>query len=335
MINIFVKDMCEKTRCFQTQPNPTREAITKLVKETIAPAPLNEFRYVLGNKQLNLADDAAFNAVNHLFVDNCTIYILMRLHGGGFVEVSLLWDLLLSELDSLIAQAPKVEKEVECSVCLSEEPCIKVCCAHVCPDHLRQNFRANNAQYLCYGPGCTKRHDLGVVLGSPGLSAAIRQFNETLELMKHINCQLCRCGRFMVNDTLWARQQCAQCRRTFCFFCNKDWQPGTMTNHRYHCSDTCDYKTKISYELVALAYNHDLKVPNRRCCPFCFVPGAYDEKCKYHVCPRCKKSFCFICLKAEADCKKDYGSRYEPQVHRHCAPALRGLSAPSIKAPPP
>ena len=52
-----------------------------------------------------------------------------------------------------------------------------------------------------------------------------------------------------------------------------------------------------------------MQVPNRRCCPKCFQCGSYDQKCKYHKC-KCGYTFCFICLKSEADCKRDFKSAY-------------------------
>ncbi|CAF2752098.1 unnamed protein product [Rotaria sp. Silwood2] len=59
----------------------------------------------------------------------------------------------------------------------------------------------------------------------------------------------------------------------------------------------------------SLAYNTAMKVANRRCYPKCFECGSYDSKYKYHVC-KCGHKFCFICLKTEEECKRDFKSAY-------------------------
>jgi hypothetical protein len=53
-----------------------------------------------------------------------------------------------------------------------------------------------------------------------------------------------------------------------------------------------------------------MKIPNRRVCPKCFNFGAYDEKCKYHTCTKCKYTFCFLCLEEADECKRKYKSSY-------------------------
>eukprot|EP01133_Synstelium_polycarpum_P014914 gene14914-17635_t len=183
---------------------------------------------------------------------------------------------------------------------------------------VRANFKHNNGQYKCFGnsenPTCTKMVELGSnVFGNPTFTSAVIQFSQTLELMRNINCQICRCGCFSINETLYANQKCPLCSRDYCFFCNRDWQSGSMKNNKYYCSVGCNYKTIISYELVPLAYDDSIKLPNRRCCPSCLTPGAYDSKCKYHTCsnPKCnKKTFCFICLLDQAECQAKYKSNY-------------------------
>jgi hypothetical protein len=316
IISIFFRDQRDKIRTFQTAPNPNRETFINLALQAIdgkTPKDLEEYRFVVGVRQIDFSSDETFARTRELLTPNCNIFILMRMLGGGYIDITLLWDVILSELDAILEQATKKMKE--CVICGGEDPelCIKICCCYLCPEQIRLNFKSNDTAFKCYGPGCGKTVDLGVALNVPSFSAAIKQFTETQELLKHINCQVCRCGRFMVNETKWAHQKCRACERNFCFFCNRDWQEGPMTNRKYYCSDSCDYKTRISFELVALAYNPNIKVPNRRCCPSCFTLGSYDEKCKYHQCrnARCKKSFCFICLKSEDECKRVYHSKYD------------------------
>ncbi|CAF1170053.1 unnamed protein product [Didymodactylos carnosus] len=129
--------------------------------------------------------------------------------------------------------------------------------------------------------------------------------DEVRDLMKHIDCQICHCGVLMVNETMYSKQKCEQCKRWFCFFCNKDWKEEEMKNDQYTCHNHCVYETKLGYDLVPLVVNSQLRVPSRRCCPKCFTLGGYDAKCKYHQCSVCKHRFCFICLETEDQCSKD------------------------------
>lgn len=309
-INIFFKEVTGSTRCFQVEPNPTREVFKELALRMLPD--LSQFRFVISSKQIDFTDDQTFERTRHLLTDNCNIFILMRMLGG--LEPGALYDIVVMEANNVLNSVPK--ETHECVICGEDELCVFICCAWVCPEQVLHNFKNYDARYKCHGssesPACGKTHDLGVVFNSPMLSATIRQLHETLELTRNADFQICKCGHFLVNETLYAQQQCHRCvpSRRFCFFCNKDWQPG-MANHKYYCSDACELKNKLSYELEELAFDKSVKVPSRRCCPFCFAWGGYDMKCKYHKCGKCNKSFCFICLKEEAECKRVYKSNYK------------------------
>jgi hypothetical protein len=129
------------------------------------------------------------------------------------------------------------------------------------------------------------------------------------DLLKNIDCQICYCGALLFNMTMSAKQQCSNCQRWFCFFCNRTWNDQAMKDLIYTCTDECEYQRRIQYDLIPLAHAApQIMVPDRRCCPNCFLPGGYGAACKYHSCPYCRHQFCFICLETEADCKKKYNS---------------------------
>ena len=131
---------------------------------------------------------------------------------------------------------------------------------------------------------------------------------EITDLLKNIDCQICHCGAMLFNMTLFAKQQCNSCERWLCFFCNRTWNDKTMENRRYTCTDDCEYQRRLEFELVPLNLAPEIMVPDRRCCPNCFIVGGYGNACKYHGCPYCRYQFCFICLETHDDCKKKYGS---------------------------
>ncbi len=123
--------------------------------------------------------------------------------------------------------------------------------------------------------------------------------DETTALARNIDFQICTCGVFAVNDTMYSKQQCSDCKRRLCFFCNEDWNDAKMKNQKYTCGYNCKWENYLTYQLVPSGYNKDLKIPNRRVCPKCKICGAKDDRCKFHTCPSCGHSFCFICLKPE------------------------------------
>ncbi|CAF3380559.1 unnamed protein product [Rotaria sp. Silwood2] len=128
------------------------------------------------------------------------------------------------------------------------------------------------------------------------------------DMLKNIDCQICYCGALLFNMTLSAKQQCSTCQRWLCFFCNRTWNDQTMKDLLYTCTDECEYQRHIQYDLIPLLHAPTIMVPDRRCCPNCFLAGGYGTACKYHSCPYCRYQFCFICLETDADCKKKYNS---------------------------
>ncbi|CAF3865093.1 unnamed protein product, partial [Rotaria sp. Silwood1] len=97
-----------------------------------------------------------------------------------------------------------------------------------------------------------------------------------MELVKNIDCQICHCGALLFNMTMYSKQQCSNCQRWLCFFCNRNWNDEIMINGKYTCQDDdCEYQRRLKFELVNLERNKELKVPDRRCCPNCFIIGGY------------------------------------------------------------
>jgi hypothetical protein len=143
---------------------------------------------------------------------------------------------------------------------------------------------------------------------------------DVTDLIKNIDCQICYCGALLFNMTMYAKQQCTSCQRWFCFFCNRNWNDECMKNAKFTCTDDdCEYQRRLSFDLVPLERNKELMVPDRRCCPNCFIVGGYGVQCKYHGCPHCKHQFCFICLETENDCKRIY----KVDCDHQCAPVKK------------
>ena len=140
---------------------------------------------------------------------------------------------------------------------------------------------------------------------------SLTQLNEIILMARNIDFQICTCGSFPINDTMYAKKKCDNCQRWFCFFCNEDWNETEkkMRNEKYTCKVNCVLETKITYDLIEFDYNREMKIPSRRCCPKCFECRAYDQKCKYLTC-KCGHQFCFICLNSREDCTRFYQSSF-------------------------
>ncbi len=272
----------------------------------------SHYRFVISGKELDLFKVASLARCQSLIHNGANILVLERIPGGGYVEMQILTNIILHDLEQALQQIPTTHNpERPCQVCRENENSMKLCCNRICKVCFGNYFAHSNFQLICMT--CHVKIPYDQFFVSPDFVRSLESLAEVCELMRYIDCQICHCGSLLVNETLYAQQTCEHCKRTFCFFCNKDWKDESTIrrNDRYNCGSSCDYATKLSYELVPLQCNNHVLVPNRRFCPFCFTFGSYDGKCKYHSCPTCLRSFCFICLEEEETCKIKYGSNYQ------------------------
>jgi hypothetical protein len=316
VLNVSFTNIVGKTIQAQLQDNFSIKDFRTLVAEKIDRAAIEHYRFVANNKDLCLEDEAEFLKRKHLIKNGVTIFLLRRMHGGGHVETSVLIDIIIEELPIEIA---KLQMTVnECVVCLDDKPCLTLCCNTICAVCFPSYFKSNDLQLTCMV--CRRETPYTKFFVSTDFIHSLESLTKIRELMKNIDCQICHCGALVVNETMFAQQTCQQCQRTFCFFCNKDWNNGLekRRNDRYTCHVNCDYETKLNFDLIPYVQNKSILIPNSRCCPKCFNVGGYDGKCKYHQCVICKHTFCFLCLAPKIECDKSNDS-----IKRQCAEVRR------------
>lgn len=287
---------------------------------------LINYRLLIEDKQLCLDNENIFNRQKNLITNGVEILLLPRAPGGTFIEISLLKEILLEELKIELNKLNRIMKE--CSICTCEELCVQIHCISVCvdcfPNYLQEtNFRLRCIQEkedeelrrLLHFQKAPKTHPCGEEIDYRVLFKTTEFIDkwsvlcDVMQLITNIDCQICYCGALLFNMTMYSKQQCTNCRRWLCFFCNKNWNDYSMMNKKYTCENIdCEYQRRLIYELVPLGGSDRAMIPNRRCCPKCFNVGGYGEKCQYHCCPHCKHRFCFICLRPEDECKIGFRS---------------------------
>jgi hypothetical protein len=295
-MQIFVRTLTNKTITIAIEPSATVSALKKLVREKEG-IPEDQQRLTYGIKPLE--DDS--NLIDYGIHEGSTLSLLLRMRGGGFPTPGVLRAIMCGDLSLTVASAPHTQDT--CKICLTDDTLsVTVCCAKLCDECLVRYLQVHDFSLSCIV--CKMHLNVGTVLASPVFQAFVTAKEEIEALMKHIDVQLCTCGALLLNETMYAKQRCTHCQRELCFFCNQDWA-GSMVNQRFMCRPDCEYAKRIVFEQKPLLMGaQNVKVPDRRMCPKCFHLGAYDEKCKYHVCPDCKHEFCFICLKDKATCSK-------------------------------
>ncbi|KAM8748284.1 E3 ubiquitin-protein ligase ARIH2-like [Acanthopagrus schlegelii] len=125
-------------------------------------------------------------------------------------------------------------------------------------------------------------------------------------------CPGCK-SRVMRTDLSDLSVRCTVCtakRKTvykFCWQCLREWKgPALRTDH---CdNDGCQSSLETLKTCVDVVFQSVKGVtgcPSIRACPTCGMLVRHDgTRCKNVVCPRCKVSFCFVCLKTTTECQK-------------------------------
>ncbi|CAM4986693.1 unnamed protein product [Rotaria socialis] len=276
----------------------------KVLFERLFPSPpngkLEDYRFIVNGIDLNIQNESEFNKNKHLIINGSTLYPLQRCVGGSDVDMVTLKNIVRNELPSEVGKILKVM--AQCAAHGETTLCVALCCYKYCAGCFIRSFEASKFKLECLG--CKKAINYMEFFKSPDFIQTLDCLDQISTLPKHIDYQVCSCGSPMVNETMYAKQQCMQCKRIFCFFCNNEWLDGQMKNEKYTCRKDCSYEIMTTQDSVPLAANPSLQVPNKRVCPNCFKDGGYGNCCKYNQCPNCEHWFCYMCLKSQTECSK-------------------------------
>ena len=308
IINILFSTMKGSKHTAQLKDGYTAADIRKLVSEKFGSG---NFRLIVNGQEIQDDNVASFAEIKKSIKNNTVIYVCQRMDGGsGLVDMETHRATVITDLQDELRRMPVQAQSTECLICNEEKMCIRFCCSSIICKECFPNYFIH-AGYKLPCLTCNKLVPPEKVFVTNHFISSLNQLEETTRMARNIDFQICTCGAFAINSTMYARQKCENCQRWLCFFCNTDWDEAGrgMRNEKYTCRVNCFWETKITYQKVALEFNKNMEVPNRRCCPKCFECGSYDQKCKYHAC-KCGHKFCFICLKTEAECIRSFRSAY-------------------------
>jgi len=132
-------------------------------------------------------------------------------------------------------------------------------------------------------------------------------------MMLTSNCPNCRID--IIRRTNDVKLNCYNCGLYLCWNCKKSWI-GTSRNScgNNECNGmdpVLEFISQESFVNISMYDASTVRTRKYRLCPHCGATYSHNGKnCKMiHSCYRCKKGFCFICLKPEVHgtptCDKD------------------------------
>lgn len=254
MINVNFSSMSGNKFTGQLRIPFTFADIMNIVKAKMGS---EDYRLVVEGKELN---PVTFPTVKTLIIQNTTIFILARLKGGiDPVDLAMNKEEIVSKVESEVNNITLESTTTICQGCNDKQHCIKFCCtSYLCRKCFSVNFISNGLQIKCCE--CRKIIPYKVVFKNPTFLDSLDSYHFSLQKLKqYVDFCICNCGVYAINETMHAKQQCPNCHRWMCAFCNQDWNE-RMKDELYTCGVNCVWETKISYQLVPLAYNKSIQV---------------------------------------------------------------------------
>ncbi|CAF0866410.1 unnamed protein product [Rotaria sordida] len=276
VINVLFSTMKGSKHTAQLKEGYTVEDIKKIVQEKFGST---NYRLIVNGQEIQDNDLVKFTELKKSIKNNTIIYVCQRMDGGsGLVDIDSHKATVLVDLQDELRKIPTQQTNSECMICTEEKKCMKYCCSSIiCKECFPNHFIFGNYKIICLT--CNQTVSPEKVFVTPQFIQSLVQLDETKLMARNIDFQICTCGAFSINSTMYAKQKCNNCQRWLCFFCNTDWNENerNMRNEKYTCRVNCFWETKITYQLVTLNFNKAMKVPNRRCCPKCFECGCVEE----------------------------------------------------------
>jgi hypothetical protein len=248
-INILLATLKGSKHSVQLNIDFTPADIHKIVLDKMGS---DNYRLVTHGQEIQDNDLKSFSELKKKIKNGTIIYVCQRMEGGSNTvdidshRATIIAD-LKDESGKVITQSPNTE----CPICTEEKTCIRLCCGTIiCKECFPNYFIHYNYTVPCLV--CDKIIPLEEVFVTEAFISSIHRLEETTLMLRNIDFQICTCGAFAINSTLYAKQQCNNCQRWLCFFCNSDWNETerNRVNEMYTCKVNCFWETKITYQTL-------------------------------------------------------------------------------------
>ena len=226
--------------------------------------------------------------------------------------------------------------------CDDDQPRIKMSCGHAVDvnnltTYCKNQIDQHDTEFFCpaiVGSGtqkCGKEWSYEEVRRAAHLTPEEEIYFESM-LSEQGAIQLCDfkecpgCNSFVERKDLTnLRVNCTFCSKVrtydFCWNCKSEWS-GPTTSAVKCGNSKCEHADMPSIQKAPMVILHGNQVPCRRACPTCGLVVEHSlQRCKMLICPRCKKEFCFLCVKLKKNCLATapgsyYGNCSEPPAPR-------------------
>ena len=308
------------------------EAFKKLAEERLG-IPCDKQRLIFGGKQF----EDGKQLVNYSgFGNNATIFLVLRLPGGGLTESRPFHENVKRYRPQ---SAPSHDEE--CTICFEKGESMQMPCSHpFCPaclmNYAWSEVSSNHKTAICCCI-CSEEWPIGIVQQYGSIS------DEEMKLLQQglsknfiissndiKECPGCQsyCER---SDTSNNNVHCFVCAKkgassNFCWHCLRKWKNGSNTKEcgNAACNDASLVEMLKAAPLIHFDYlSPNIKAPSKRACVTCGIIIEHGGQCKHMKCIECKTEFCFICLR-----KRIEGSWQCGLFNSECSPAPVQLRIP-------
>ena len=192
MLNITLQNNAGKSYTVMLNDNFDYKEFIKVLTDQLGS--LDGYRFILDGVQLNVTDETTFNTQKQNIEDDKTIFVLDRLRGGGYLDTSTLIDIILSDLPNELSKIRKTK--YQCSICMDNKPCLRICHGMLCDQCLTEYFKSKNLKLMCVI--CHAVVPNKTVFVTREFIKSLQAFEELKTLMTHIDCQICTCGALAI-----------------------------------------------------------------------------------------------------------------------------------------
>ncbi|CAF1059602.1 unnamed protein product, partial [Adineta ricciae] len=152
-INISFMVMKGQTIQVQIRSSPSLAEFRKVVEKNIS-TDVDDYRFIIESKQLDLFDSSRFNMQKSLIQNGVTIFVLQRMKGGSrsqntqsYMEVAKIIDEIKQYLPQELERS--MHRNAICVACQETKKCAQLCCWPICAECFITYYKSTNFNLKC------------------------------------------------------------------------------------------------------------------------------------------------------------------------------------------